>query len=192
MTLPFCLTCRSTSHRCAQSAFFTIATRMQGDYLHTLAYSYDCFSNTPILAVAGKKGLIYILDVEQRRLRQIFKGHGGVSVPSVSTSCFNILLITCVSSQDIFDLSFSPTSPHMLASASADQTTRIWNIFGPDLDEPLNPLPTTHPDDNVLLSHDFPMGRADEGEALVAILAGQGDGGHRAQVVGVVSFRPGS
>lgn len=79
--------------------------------------------------------------------------------------------------QVILGLDFSPTHPHILASASGDKTTRIWNILGGDVAK-------APPD--VYHSQNYPMGMADEGDALVAILAGEGGGGHRAKVVGVV------
>ena len=38
------------------------------------------------------------------------------------------------------------------------------------------------------LSENYPMAMADEGNAIVAVLAGEGSGGHRSKVVGAVNF----
>lgn len=46
--------------------------------MYTLAWTYDPFSYAPIVAVAGALGLIYIVDLEEKRVRRMFKGHGGV------------------------------------------------------------------------------------------------------------------
>lgn len=79
----------------------------------------------------------------------------------------------------------------MLASCSADFTTRIWNLHGRDLDVPPYPdrFKRRAMGDHPQLSFNFPMGRADEGDAAVAILSGHGVGGHRAQVTGL-SWHP--
>lgn len=74
---------------------------------------------------------------------------------------------------------FSPTDPHILASGSEDRTIRIWNILGGDVECK----------DGEILSENFPQADADEGTCLVAVLAGEGYGGHRAQVCDLVSVR---
>jgi WD40 repeat protein len=71
---------------------------------------------------------------------------------------------------------FSPHLPHILASASRDKSVRIWNIMGGDL----APGQTD-------LSANYPMGQADEGTCLVAVLGGDGLGGHRWDVCSLVS-----
>lgn len=143
--------------------------QVEGDNLQTLAWSFDPLDMQPILAVGGDQGLIYILDVNSRRLRRILKGHGG----------------------PIYDVGFSPIEPHMLASCSADYTTRIWTLFGRDLEVPPYPdrVRRRAKGDHPSLSFNYPMGRADEGDVAVAILSGQGVGGHKAQVTGM-SWHP--
>ncbi|WRT69554.1 uncharacterized protein IL334_006541 [Kwoniella shivajii] len=81
---------------------------------------------------------------------------------------------------DILWLTSHPLHPHILASTSYDKSTRIWNILGSD--EPKIPL-GEYPNEN------FPMGDADEGNCLFAILAGEGKGGHRGYV-SCATFHP--
>ncbi|WWD20185.1 hypothetical protein CI109_104661 [Kwoniella shandongensis] len=81
---------------------------------------------------------------------------------------------------DILRLAFDPNNPHILASSSYDRTTRIWNILGTD---PPEPLPGDKPNEN------FPMGDADEGNTIVAILAGEGKAGHQGYVT-CAAFHP--
>lgn len=80
--------------------------------------------------------------------------------------------------QEILCLTFHLAAPHILASASSDKTVRIWNILGGEV---------TPPEPGDKLSENYPMAMADEGNVIVAVLAGEGSGGHRSKVVGVVS-----
>ncbi|KAI9633049.1 uncharacterized protein MKK02DRAFT_40433 [Dioszegia hungarica] len=66
-----------------------------------------------------------------------------------------------------------PKFPHIIASASRDHTIRIWNLYGYDVELQ---GPTDLPNQN------YPMGDADEGNHVVAILAGNWPGGHRDDV----------
>ncbi|WVQ96119.1 hypothetical protein IAU59_003221 [Kwoniella sp. CBS 9459] len=70
--------------------------------------------------------------------------------------------------------------PHIIASTSYDKTVRIWNIRGADA--PSFP-PDERPEEN------YPMADADEGTCVVAILVGEGHGGHRFYVTSV-AFHP--
>lgn len=81
-------------------------------------------------------------------------------------------------------LTFHEQHVHILASASSDKTTRIWNILGAESE-----LPDPRTGDKV--DENYPMGMADEGSVIVAVLAGEGSGGHRDQVVGAVSVTQG-
>ena len=74
-------------------------------------------------------------------------------------------------------MTFDLATPHILASASSDKTVRIWNILGGEV---------TPPEGDDKLSENFPMAMADEGNVIVAVLAGEGSGGHRDKVVGAV------
>jgi polycomb protein EED len=84
------------------------------------------------------------------------------------------------SSQGILSVKFSPVEPHILASASGDRTVRVWNVFGGDFVGSLD----LHGQ-----SRNYPMGDADEGDACVFILAGEGPAGHRWDVVSL-AFHP--
>lgn len=84
--------------------------------------------------------------------------------------------------QSILSARFSPTHPHILASASGDRTVRVWNIFGGDLK-----VETT--DDPHSRSRNYPMGDADEGDACIFILVGEGAGGHEWEIV-TLAFHP--
>ncbi|OCF37145.1 hypothetical protein I317_00132 [Kwoniella heveanensis CBS 569] len=70
--------------------------------------------------------------------------------------------------------------PHIIASSSYDKTTRIWNLRGADAP---TPPPGRMPDEN------YPMADADEGTCVVAVLAGEGGGGHRFYVT-YIAFHP--
>ncbi|WVQ75114.1 hypothetical protein IAR50_004723 [Cryptococcus sp. DSM 104548] len=123
-----------------------------GEDLYHLAWTYHPFTCHPMVAVAGMNGLIYIVDILAKSIFRVLRGHGDA--------------IHC--------LAFAPHHPHILASASADRTTRIWNILGADLPRniPLNQQ-----------SHNYPMADADEGTCVVAVIAGEGKGGHQSYVV---------
>ncbi|WWD04264.1 hypothetical protein V865_002332 [Kwoniella europaea PYCC6329] len=128
------------------------------DYPYAVAWTYHPFTCYPLIATAGEKGLIYIINAISRRCVRTLRGHGG----------------------DITSLTFHPLHPHILASTSYDKTTRIWNILGSDLiDFSEGEFP----------SMNFPMGDADEGNCLFAILAGDFKGGHRGYVA-AANFHP--
>ncbi|WVF68577.1 hypothetical protein IAT40_003346 [Kwoniella sp. CBS 6097] len=80
----------------------------------------------------------------------------------------------------IFCVAVKMLYPHIIASSSDDKTIRIWNIKGAD--EPLLPL-------GRMPDQDYPMGDADEGNCVIAIIAGEGKGGHRFYVASV-AFHP--
>lgn len=69
--------------------------------------------------------------------------------------------------------------PHILASGSRDHTIRIWNLYGHAVELKQGELP----------NQDYPMGDADEGNHIVAILCGNWPGGHMDDVCAIVSLR---
>ncbi|CAG8973840.1 hypothetical protein HYALB_00005585 [Hymenoscyphus albidus] len=75
--------------------------------LYSCVWTRDPSTRTPLLCAAGHRGVVYIIDVVKGEiLRVVLTGHGG----------------------DINDLAISPSSPYILASASYDQTVRIWSL----------------------------------------------------------------
>ncbi|WVW86784.1 hypothetical protein I302_108838 [Kwoniella bestiolae CBS 10118] len=158
-TIALCAIGKVVVARCTENDPWKVLWELDiEDYPYTVAWSYHPFSCHPIIATAGQKGLIYIIDAITKRCIRILRGHGG----------------------DITNLSFHPLHPHILSSTSYDKTTRIWNILGSDPPElPKGEKP----------SMNFPMGDADEGNCLVAILAGDNRGGHRGYVASA-SFHP--
>ncbi|EFP77834.2 uncharacterized protein PGTG_03790 [Puccinia graminis f. sp. tritici CRL 75-36-700-3] len=122
------------------------------EIFNSISWSIDPVSLQPILAAGGVRGVIKLFDARTAAELGMFYGHGGT----------------------IFALSFSPTHPHVLASASIDHTVRIWNTT-----LPLKPAHIRQgTESQALLSNwDNPPGQ------LVTILAGAG--GHTAPVCSV-------
>ncbi|ODO00736.1 hypothetical protein L198_03062 [Cryptococcus wingfieldii CBS 7118] len=120
--------------------------------LYSVAWTYHPFTCHPLVAVGGKTGLICIIDVLTKEVLRVLKGHGDA----------------------VNYLTFAPHHPHILASSSADRTTRVWNILGAD-------APHNIPIEE--LSQNYPMADADEGTCVVAVIAGEGKGGHQSYVV---------
>ncbi|KAG9240075.1 WD40-repeat-containing domain protein [Calycina marina] len=70
------------------------------------AWTKDLKTNEPLLCVAGTNAKILIIEILSGKLIQTLPGHGG----------------------PINDLAISPINPKILASASDDQTVRIWTL----------------------------------------------------------------
>ena len=64
------------------------------------------YDGPQLLCVAGKRGVIKIIDTCRRALLLTLSGHG----------------------DEIYDLKFSPTNPWLLVSASKDESLRLWNV----------------------------------------------------------------
>ncbi|GAA5988390.1 hypothetical protein JCM11641_005460 [Rhodosporidiobolus odoratus] len=89
-----------------------------GESFHTLGWSVDITTRpyTPVLAVAGKKGVVEVYLLGKRsegrwilHHERTITGHGG----------------------DILHISFHPNRPHLLASCSIDYTIRLVNVSLP-------------------------------------------------------------
>jgi len=124
----------------------------RAEVFHTISWSVDPVSTQPVLAAGGVRGVVKLYDARTYVELGMLYGHGGT----------------------ILALAFSPTHPHIIASASIDHTVRIWNMT-------LSLKPShTRPDSQsqpVLPYWDNPPGQ------LVTILAGVG--GHTAPVCSV-------
>ncbi|OAV96519.1 hypothetical protein PTTG_11776 [Puccinia triticina 1-1 BBBD Race 1] len=124
----------------------------RAEIFNSISWSIDPVSLQPILAAGGVRGVIKLFDARTANELGMLYGHGGT----------------------IFALSFSPTHPHVLASASIDHTVRIWNTA-----LPLKSSQTRSGSESqsLLSNWDNPPGQ------LVTILAGVG--GHVAPVCSV-------
>ncbi|KNZ46728.1 hypothetical protein VP01_6g5 [Puccinia sorghi] len=124
----------------------------RAEVFHTISWSVDPVSTQPVLAAGGVRGVVKLYDARTYVELGMLYGHGGT----------------------ILALAFSPTHPHIIASASIDHTVRIWNTT-------LSLKPShTRPDSEsqpLLPYWDNPPGQ------LVTILAGVG--GHTAPVCSV-------
>ena len=60
-----------------------------------------------LLCVAGKRGIIKVIDPSRRSLLLTLSGHG----------------------DEIYDVSFSPIDQSLLISASKDESIRLWNVM---------------------------------------------------------------
>ncbi|WVR08181.1 hypothetical protein IAU60_005227 [Kwoniella sp. DSM 27419] len=161
-TVAMCIKSKIVIGRCSDAQPWNVVLELDGleDHFYALAWSYHPLTYHPILAAGGSGAVIWIIDVAERSVLRTLKGHGG----------------------GVLHVAFHPSLPHILASTAYDKTTRIWNVYGADVPPPLPP-PDHLPNEN------YPMGLADEGTYLVAILAGEGGGGHRTYVTSA-AFHP--
>lgn len=74
--------------------------------LNSLVWSKDAATEHPLLCVSGEDSRIKILDIVTGKLARTLVGHGDM----------------------VNDLTVSPKSPTVLASASMDRSIRIWNL----------------------------------------------------------------
>ncbi|KAI9608701.1 hypothetical protein H4Q26_004887 [Puccinia striiformis f. sp. tritici PST-130] len=119
---------------------------------NSISWSIDPVTLQPILAGGGVRAVIKLFDARTATEIGMIYGHGGT----------------------ISALAFSPTDPHILASASIDHTVRIWNTT--------SSLKASHTRPGSELQSLLPNWDNPPGQ-LVTILAGEG--GHTAPVCSI-------
>ncbi|XP_036327933.1 polycomb protein esc-like [Rhagoletis pomonella] len=75
------------------------------EVFYTCAWSYDINTSLPLLATAGYRGVIRVIDVQNNETVGNYIGHG----------------------QAINELKYHPRQPHLLLSGSKDHAIRLWN-----------------------------------------------------------------
>lgn len=70
------------------------------------AWSLDPATGAPLLLLAGKRGVLLAVDAATGRLAACMEGHGS----------------------SINDMAVHPTRPHLVVTASRDQSLRLWNL----------------------------------------------------------------
>ncbi|KAF8599174.1 WD40 repeat-like protein [Ceratobasidium sp. AG-I] len=88
----------------------------EDETLRTVTWALDFETLHPMVAFAGKKGVIYVLDVEDWKIVGAMTGHGGV----------------------ITHLTTHPIRPNYILSTSRDHTARMWSLADP-VDTPTAP-----------------------------------------------------
>lgn len=73
---------------------------------YAVAWSVDTASCAPLLLLAGKHGLLLVVNPLTGTLETCFEGHGLA----------------------INDIAVHPTRPQFVATASRDQSLRLWNL----------------------------------------------------------------
>ncbi|KAM7353273.1 polycomb protein esc [Cochliomyia hominivorax] len=76
------------------------------EVFYTCTWSYDMKTSVPLLATAGYRGVIRVIDIQKNEAVGNYVGHG----------------------QAINELKFHPRQPNLLLSGSKDHAIRLWNI----------------------------------------------------------------
>ncbi|XP_062133558.1 polycomb protein esc [Drosophila sulfurigaster albostrigata] len=101
---------RCTVYECPRKGGLTLlhcyADPDPDEVFYTCAWSYDLKTSAPLLAAAGYRGVIRVIDIEQNEAVGNYIGHG----------------------QAINELKFHPHKLQLLLSGSKDHAIRLWNI----------------------------------------------------------------
>jgi WD40 repeat protein len=87
------------------------------------ALAWGRFDNKVTLAAAGLNGIIRLINISTNDHKSFLKGHSKFEV--VRKIAWNLKFLFTAGA--INDLKFHPGKLHILASASADNTARLWN-----------------------------------------------------------------
>jgi polycomb protein EED len=102
---------RATVYKCcAEGPLRVVQAYTDEDALESFyccAWSVDRSTGRPLLAFAGRRGVIKIVDVSAQRVVRALKGHGNA----------------------VNDIQFHPVDPNLLFSASKDESVRVWNTL---------------------------------------------------------------
>lgn len=95
--------CRESGYMKAVQAYVDSDTE---ETFYSCAWTVDTTTNHPLLAFAGARGVIRLLNVYTRDCVKHYISHGNA----------------------VNELKFHPTRPHILLSASKDHSLRVWNV----------------------------------------------------------------
>ncbi|KAL7424983.1 hypothetical protein Q5752_000670 [Cryptotrichosporon argae] len=129
---------------------------VEDDALFTACWTVHPVTHHPLIIAAGDSGVLYVVDAVDRTLLRALKGHGAA----------------------VYAVRAHAAHAHVVASASHDNTVRLWNLLGSD-----SPAWGSGGNEN------YAMGKADEGGCAVAIVGGARPGGHVDGVI-ALDFHP--